>query len=563
MIKGDNGGRQKLLTNLVGRVESYSLHMSLASVNLLGIIKYCFKGVQDNDLPSFKFPIDVFDQTILRNVILSPNKIDHPLAQQYFTENSVLLPAFPRFFGDGNTFTFGQKHMLTSFKNSLIFNVTKRIHRFLKRREDLGLVDKATRVWMLFAIHGWKYNDDFNPSEQTKNMVTFQRSILGLKPNEKLTEGWCKKNTIGLLKYNVYVNRFYEANKMPCFNLSPIFSIKRHFITIDTDVFYGIMRDIGAIDKNCKPTSFRDLAMDHYHSIFNINTLAGRHCEFTRTLQTDGISLVVHYQRPKKISDDKEFKIDPTHRLVGIDPGRENIYYGVEYLHDKIKSYVLTRNQYYFETGMIQARKNTQRWHKGIQNNLVAMTKVSSKGANSNRHATYVSEYLRNVESIWDEHKKQRWARQRLRLYGGKKRVFANFFKRIEDADRSRKVTVIYGSASFSPGGKGEVNVPVGRAFKECSMHFPTKVVDEYRTTAVHYFTNTMLQKVQKRRHKGTKTTVRGLLWCSSTSRNNKFVNRDLNAALNILRCANGNRPKIMTRKSTIQVDRTIGKYIR
>jgi RNA 3'-terminal phosphate cyclase len=148
-------------------------------------------------------------------------------------------------------------------------------------------------------------------------------------------------------------------------------------------------------------------------------------------------------------------------------------------------------------------------------------------------------------------------------LYGAKKRVFAKFFNDMEAADGNRKITVAYGSASFSPGGKGEVNVPVGQAFNECKMRFPTLVVDEFRTTVVHHGTDTMLQKVQRRKDKETRTTVRGLLWCSSTSRKNKFVNRDLNAALNILRCAVGQRPEIMTRKSKTKVDKSVGKLVR
>jgi hypothetical protein len=283
-------------------------------------------------------------------------------------------------------------------------------------------------------------------------------------------------------------------------------------------------------------------------------------------VQSDGVSLVVHFTRPKNAQDkavDNDFKIDPAHRLIAIDPGRENIYYGVEVLNNEVRSHILTRKRYYQDTGMLNARKKVNRWHKSIRQNLEALTKVSTRGVNHNRHATYLSTYSSNVDALWNEYKKKRWARQRLRLYGAKKRVFAKFFNDMEAADGNRKITVAYGSASFSPGGKGEVNVPVGRAFNECKMRFPTLVVDEFRTTVVHHGTDTMLQKVQRRKDKGTRKTVRGLLWCSSTRRNNKFVNRDLNAALNILRCALGQRPEIMTRKSKTKVDNSVGKLIR
>lgn len=94
-------------------------------------------------------------------------------------------------------------------------------------------------------------------------------------------------------------------------------------------------------------------------------------------------------------------------------------------------------------------------------------------------------------------------------------------------------VIVAYGAAKFKPGGRGEVNVPTSRAYKECKQKFKTYPVDEFRTTAVSAKTGVILKNVYSRR---LKKEVRGLKWCDSTN-NCKFVNRDLNAALNIRRC--------------------------
>jgi transposase len=61
---------------------------------------------------------------------------------------------------------------------------------------------------------------------------------------------------------------------------------------------------------------------------------------------------------------------------------------------------------------------------------------------------------------------------------------------------------------------------------------------------------------------KGAKDSLRGLLWCNSPTVS-KFVSRDRNAALNILRCAmSTKRPKSLERRNerTIVI---IGKYIK
>ena len=64
-------------------------------------------------------------------------------------------------------------------------------------------------------------------------------------------------------------------------------------------------------------------------------------------------------------------------------------------------------------------------------------------------------------------------------------RVFANFFNKIKDFDKSKPVKLAYGSAKFNPTGKGEVAVPTTGAFKECSYQFPMVLVDEYLTTKI------------------------------------------------------------------------------
>jgi hypothetical protein len=80
---------------------------------------------------------------------------------------------------------------------------------------------------------------------------------------------------------------------------------------------------------------------------------------------------------------------------------------------------------------------------------------------------------------------------------------------------------------------KDEMAVPTSRAFKECSY----RPVDEFMTTKMYNGDKQTVLKAVQRRDTGA-TVVRGLLWCdSSTKDQSKFVNRILNAALNIRDC--------------------------
>ena len=68
-----------------------------------------------------------------------------------------------------------------------------------------------------------------------------------------------------------------------------------------------------------------------------------------------------------------------------------------------------------------------------------------------------------------------------------------------------------------------------------CRRRFKTWLTDEFRSTRVGWEDGTMLKAVMSGRS-GYK--VRGLLWCESTiPGRSKFVDRDLNAAINIRRC--------------------------
>jgi hypothetical protein len=55
---------------------------------------------------------------------------------------------------------------------------------------------------------------------------------------------------------------------------------------------------------------------------------------------------------------------------------------------------------------------------------------------------------------------KSRWGAQRLRLYGGKKRVLARFFNEVQaDVGERKTIVIAYGSSKFAPGGKGELSI--------------------------------------------------------------------------------------------------------
>jgi hypothetical protein len=211
---------------------------------------------------------------------------------------------------------------------------------------------------------------------------------------------------------------------------------------------------------------------------------------------------------------------------------------------------------------MYKAQQETESWQKNVKSELLLLSKHSPKYVLLDKFLDFIEITQTVSESLWNEYTKDRWSSQRLNLYGGKKRAFAKFFNTLKV---DKNTVFAYGSAVFAPGGKGEVSVPTTRAFKECTFRAPVVPICEFRTTVVHWEDDSLLEKVARRGKDGRLVAVRGLSWCRSTKREGKFVNRDLNAAINILRCAVlPKRPMSLTRTlSKVKYVQPIGKTIK
>jgi hypothetical protein len=239
----------------------------------------------------------------------------------------------------------------------------------------------------------------------------------------------------------------------------------------------------------------------------------------------------MHFERPK-IQDDNDDKKDeefkgtfvpgPQDLVVGCDPGRINIFYMVTILpNGDIKTFALTRRQYYSDSGVFSARKHSEHWNKGIKWSIDALSLVTSKGSTLPNHDAFLQVYFAHRQTLWDEYTRPRWARQRLALYGGKKRTFAKFFNKVkkelgELAPDRKNIVIAYGSAKFAPGGKGELTVPTSRAssaqgacggrrpqYKECASRFKMLVTCEFRTSKVDYRDDSILQKMVRQNATG------------------------------------------------------------
>lgn len=428
-------------------------------------------------------------------------------------------------------------------------------------------------------------------SEEDAAWCTYARERMGLAGDSAcdLERHWAV-----MLRYVTFQNQERERLGLPLFNLVPICGAKRHFVRLDTLGLHGVMRDAGLLGRGVGIQTFAPLAKEQWESILRLDALLGSSSEkrarFTGLVDTDGVSLCTHHRRVKgqqdetradkkeRVSKDEEatspggatgfvapagFRPRPDDRVIGLDPGRVNIYSAVEELPESsgggYRRFRLTRRGYNATSGIAKAARRSARWSKAIRPALIALSKASSRGACPSRHAAFLQAHEAHYRTLLGEFcHKRRWARQRLRLYGGKQRVMHRFFSAVRLAGApDRRVVVAYGASGHASGGPGEMSVPVEWAHKQCSMAFPTVKVDEFRTTVTNCKDDTVLEKVN---YLGTGRRCRDLLWAAPppplTSARGRFVDRDGNAAANILRCYNSSvargapRPAALSRSS-------------
>ena len=575
-IKHSNMFVNTMVDAIADRVRVVSRKTVDMSIGFAGWIKEHFDGQQD--IANVQVD-DIFEQTFFRQFMLGVDDahVPDPRIIDFHERHPGLRPSAERHLGDRNLYSSASKRYLTNFKNALRTSLDQRIRGFVKRFKDIHGISSTESFTMLYGLCGWNLpprteRGALPMRREVYETIQEHRMVLGLGEEGQYSKIWLRTNEClaPLLRYNILLNRFYEHHGMKLFNVVPICQIKSHFITIDTYVLYGILKEIGFIE--CNMEEFVNTKEQSWYAIFKISQLQGQFCTFGFSLDTDATSVCMHFERPKEVADDAtsasneapRFYPGPNDVVIGCDPGRINIYYMAAVMPDNsIRTFFLTRKQYYHDAGINGAKRNAEHWNLGVKTHLEAMSTVSSKGVNLLTHAAYLLVYYQHREALWAEYTRPRWARQRLSLYGGKKRVFAKFFNHLENeiekAAPGSNIVVAYGSAKFAPGGRGELSVPTSRAYKECvSRVNNTKVTAEFRSSKVDYQDDSVLQNIAVIKGQ-SKFALRGLLW---NVYRKEFVSRDLNAALNIRRYLL-HRPAILDRRlATCKLKQKIVKRI-
>ena len=320
VVKASLSGKlieKRLLPEIDKWVSTVSKAINKASLLFNRTLMHCLEN--NIDLP------DLSDQTLYLqcvNIGLGRLNKPNPLLQNVWDTHFSEFPPIEKNKGDTQAYVYASKNYMTVFKNSLLFTFESRQKLYLRKWISENGLEKETIHPIRCAINGWTCKSTV-PNEALQ-FVENQKQLLDSStfPKEGLTMNWLKTNSNSntVVRYFWHILKYLEQfEDTKRFSIAPISRIKSHFITIDTKVLYNMMKNVGLFDKSESEKAFRELRDEHFHSVFN---LAGKK-KFTHLVQTDGVSICVHFQVPKV--ETTTTITTENNRVISIDPGRTNL----------------------------------------------------------------------------------------------------------------------------------------------------------------------------------------------------------------------------------------------
>ncbi|KAJ9519404.1 hypothetical protein QJQ45_023024, partial [Haematococcus lacustris] len=147
----------------------------------------------------------------------------------------------------------------------------------------------------------------------------------------------------------------------------------------------------------------------------------------------------------------------------------------------------------------INARRATERWLAPIKPHLQHLAAASSAGTSLVANLKHITVTLATWDAVWEVYLDQKWAEQRLRLYGAQDRTLEQFFKKLEEEmaevamqrhGRAKQLVVFFCAASIGTRGGWGADAVLRACCKVVCRPRGTDqrrgrvvLVDEHRTT--------------------------------------------------------------------------------
>ncbi|KAJ9514134.1 hypothetical protein QJQ45_002235 [Haematococcus lacustris] len=264
----------------------------------------------------------------------------------------------------------------------------------------------------------------------------------------------------------------------PPFTLTPLARVGVHFIKVDSRVLHGVCRQLGLTKETRAAFTSEPALSHHWARWFNTNKLRNKEFHFERLVDTDGVSVCVHYTRPlppppapPPAASSSSTSSRPSAAAAAAHAvGLPHIGRGIAEMPtgqlkaDQLRRWKLTKGEVKHASGLNNARRDTERWLAPIKPHLQHLAAASSAGTSLVANLKHITVTLATWDAVWEVYLDPKWARQRLRLYGAQDRALEQFFNNVKlekemaelsmkRHNRAKQLVVFFGAASIGTRG--------------------------------------------------------------------------------------------------------------
>lgn len=273
---------KSLLDPIRARVRTVSEATNRAGLMLLDIVMRC----QDSGVS-----LPEMDQTFFYR-LLTANEVE-PTIKESLSDTFSSFPAVTRYQGDKQLYASAAAAMKTNFKNSVVFAFEPRQKRYVSAWCKQAPEARGEPWPIIKAINNWGLEDDLTPDAE--DFVRRERTAMGSP--ESVTGTWLAGNVdIVLQSYRRWLT-FLENEGAKLYSITPVWKIRSHFIKLDTDAMFGLMNAEKLYRGNHE--AFKLDSVMQFESVFELGKLISKQWTFSRMVETDGVTLSVHFKRRK------------------------------------------------------------------------------------------------------------------------------------------------------------------------------------------------------------------------------------------------------------------------
>lgn len=459
----------------------------------------------------------------------------------------------------------------TSFNNNLKEHFITRIRRFMNimkpddkldkkdfnKIKNLILLDKIDNIPKQYQKWSEKIKDSYLPKEY-ENCYGYDVKVkpekylfYTIKMNEEIEK---LNNKIKKNKKLTDEEKQYQTKKL--FQPIPLRNtIIPNYIVIDTNVILSLFGSKGESQMNKKTKKYKNHIWD---KIFKTNKKVMKMTGYEyKTIQTDGIGVSICFQKSgKKYKENKTIDEDndqyitdlskndlikcKSKKLISIDPGKKDLVYMV---NDDKKKLRYTCCQRRMESLSKRCNKIILRNKK--KNKIIKeetkLSKYNCKTVNYKEFKKYIKEKTKLNDKTRDFYEKELYRKLKWRTWIYRRKSEDKFLNRIEETyGKSEDLLLCYGNWSRTKHMKHIIptqNIGLRRIIEK---KFNVVLVDEFRTSKLcshcgndlENYKNIHRLLVCKDCYKGN---VKKRKCNGSESKKVTFMNRDMNACVNIL----------------------------